>query len=52
VTGTNWNPAQMEAPRPDTKAMVWSKNRAYHDCPLKDSTNSWNSQMQIFTSNQ
>jgi hypothetical protein len=34
--------------------MLWNahKKGAYHDCPLKDSTSSWKSQMQIFEPNQ
>ena len=55
ATGPNWNPAQGEAPRPDNiiDAMVCSqKKETYHDCPLKDPTSSWKSQMQIFTLNQ
>jgi hypothetical protein len=37
VTGPKWDPAQGEAPRPDTitKAMVCSQKGTYHDCPQK-----------------
>ena len=54
VTGPNWDPAQGEASRPDTitDAMVCSQKWAYHDCPLKDPTSRWKSQMQKFTCNQ
>jgi hypothetical protein len=54
VTGPNWDPAQGEAPRPDTitDAMVCLQTRAYHDCSPKAPTNSWKSHMQIFTPNQ
>ena len=41
--------------RPDTiitDAMEHSQKGTYHDCPPKDPTNSWKSQMQIFTPNQ
>jgi hypothetical protein len=50
VTETKWNPAQGEAPRPDTitEAMECSQKEIYHDCPLKDPKSSWKSQMQIF----
>jgi hypothetical protein len=37
-----WDPAQEEAPRPDTitEAMQHSQKGTYHDCPLKDPTSS------------
>jgi len=46
-TGPKWDPAQGEAPRPDTitKVMEHSQKETYHDCPLKHSTISWKSQM-------
>jgi hypothetical protein len=33
----NWDPAQAEAPRPDTiiDTVVCLQTRVYHDCPLK-----------------
>jgi hypothetical protein len=55
VTGPKWDPAQGKAPpRPDTinEVMECSQKGIYHDCPLKDPTISWKSQMQIFTPNQ
>ena len=54
VTGPKWDPAQGEVPRPDTitEAMEHSQKGTYHDCPLKDPTSSWKSQMQIFAPNQ
>ena len=38
ATGPKWDPAQEEAPRPDTitEAVECSQKGAYHDCPLKD----------------
>jgi hypothetical protein len=50
----NWHPAQGDTPRPDsiTEAMQCSHKGTYHDCPLKDPTSSWKSQMQIFAPNQ
>jgi hypothetical protein len=41
-------------PRPNTisEAMEHSQNGTYHDCPLKDPTSSWKSQMQISAPNQ
>jgi hypothetical protein len=54
VTSQNWDSAQGEAPRPDTitEAMKCSKEGTYHDCPQKDPTSSWTSQMQMFVPNQ
>ena len=54
VTGPNWDPAQREASRPDTitDAMLCSQKWDNHDCPLKDLTSRWKSQMQKFTCNQ
>jgi len=50
----NWDPANGEAPRPDTitDAMVCSQKEAYHDCLPKDPTSIWKRQMQIFTPKQ
>jgi hypothetical protein len=36
--GPKWNPAQGEAPRPDTEKS--SPTGIYHDCPPKGSTSS------------
>jgi hypothetical protein len=54
ATGPKWDPAQGEVPRPDTitEAMERSQKETYYDCPLKDSTSSSKSQMQIFAPNQ
>jgi hypothetical protein len=40
ATGSKWNPAQGEVPRPDTiiEAMERSQKGTNHDCPLKDPT--------------
>jgi hypothetical protein len=42
VTDPKWDPAQGEAPRPDTitEAMEDSQKGTYHDYPLKDPTKS------------
>jgi hypothetical protein len=54
ATGPKWDPIQGEAPRPHTiiEAMECSQKGIYHDCPPKDPTSSWKSQMQIFAPNQ
>jgi hypothetical protein len=54
VTSPKWDPAQGEALRPDTitEAMEHSQKGTCHDCPPKDPTSSWKSQMQIFAPNQ
>jgi hypothetical protein len=53
VKGTNWGPAQEEAPRPATITNVCcAYKQAYHDYPSKGPTSNWKNQMQIFTSNQ
>jgi hypothetical protein len=54
ATGRKWDPAQGEAPRPDTitEAIECSLKKTYHDYPLKDPSSSWKSQMQIFAPNQ
>jgi hypothetical protein len=54
ATGPKWDPAHGEVPRPDivTEAMERSQKGIYHDCPPKDLTRSWKSQMQIFAPNQ
>jgi hypothetical protein len=53
ATGPKWDPAEGEVPRPDTvtEAMECSQKGTYHDCTLKDPTNRWKSQMQIFVPN-
>ena len=45
---------KVEVLRPDniTEAMGCSQKWTYHDCPLKDPTSSWKSQMKIFSPNQ
>jgi len=42
ATAPKWNPAQVEAPRPDTitEAMGHSQKGTCHDCSLKDPTSS------------
>jgi len=52
--GPKWDPAQGEAPRPDTitETMGHSQKGTYHDCSPKDPTSSWKSQMQIWAPNQ
>jgi hypothetical protein len=54
VTDPKWDPAQGKVPRPDTitEAMEHSQKGIYHNCPPKNPTSSWKSQMQIFAPNQ
>jgi hypothetical protein len=54
LTDPKQDPPQKEVPRPDTitGAMDCSQTVTYYDYSLKDPTNSWKSQMQIFAPNQ
>jgi len=54
ATEPKWDPAHREASRPYTitEAMGCSQKGTYHDCPPKDQTRSWKSQMQIFITDQ
>jgi hypothetical protein len=54
MTGPKWDPAQAEAPRPDTitEAVEPSQKGTKHDCPPEDTTSSKKSQMQIFAPKQ
>jgi hypothetical protein len=54
ATGPNWDQTQWEASRPHriTEATVCSQKETYCDCPLRDPTSNWKSQMQLFSPNQ
>jgi hypothetical protein len=47
VTGPKWGPIHWEVPRSNTitEAMECSQKGTYHDCPPKDPTSTWKSQM-------